>query len=448
MGFTPTASFGDCATISPATDGSGKVRAEVEIDDGDGDNTCQFLVEYAVDPYSSWTKVTLSEADSDTTATYGDPKVANADAYQVGNVASYITTSPGANKVSFVWPSRTDVPSGDGSYKLRITPYDGIFAGTAVSSLPFNLDNATPSESGATVTIDFGAAYSRDSTIDFTWSGFADSNTITTYYYSFTDNGGTETGTEASASPGQLFDASEGVVFVYVWAKDNYGNIGNAASDSIIVDTNAPDAPVIASFAYDSQSRITDICGTAEDAATVSVYDAGVYLGQTTADSNGDWCYTPDTPLSAGPHTISAIAEDEASNPSVDSYYHTVSYQDAVNIFQDTSVFKVDDISMRLEREAAYSFKFAVNADLPVTVHAYLQKNAEYGAYPDPAITLSGLGIEGTGPAAASGAGEGSWLELTVPGTPNADGVLELKVETFSIAIGARAWIDDISIAQ
>ena len=447
VNFTPAALFTGCAVISQATDGTGKVTAEVEIDDAEDDDQCEFLAEYSTGAFSTWTKATLSEDDSDTTATYGDPKVANADTYQVGNASGYITTSTGANKVSFVWLSGTDVPSADGSYKLRITPYGGMAAGTAVESSAFALDNAAPSESGATVIIDSGATYSQDSTLDFTWSGFADTNTISTYYYSFTDNGGTENGTEGS-SPGQLSGASEGTVSVYVWAEDEYGNIGNAASDSIIVDTNAPSAPQITGFLYDEQGRITQISGTAEAYSTVNVYDGGVYLGETTADENGNWTFTPAIPLNAGPHSISTITEDAAQNPSDDSYYYSLNQNIAVNVYQDTTTYKTDGVSMRMEREASYEFKFAVNTTSPVTVSAYLQKNASYGSQTDPTITLTGLGIDGAGAATASGGAVGSWTELTVGGAPNADGVLKLKVETFSTESGAEAWIDDISITQ
>ncbi len=107
--------------------------------------------------------------------------------------------------------------------------------------LVLNRDTAPPSPSEATVTIDDGNSTSTDTTLDFTWSGFTDEGTgITTYYYSFEDNGGTTSGTSTSSSPGQLSGASEGTVHVYVWAEDAAGNIGSAASDSITVDTLPP----------------------------------------------------------------------------------------------------------------------------------------------------------------------------------------------------------------
>lgn len=210
-----------------------------------------------------------------------------------------------------------------------------------------------------------------------------------------------------------------------------------------------PAAPVINFFGYDNQGQIVRICGISEAGAAVKVYDDGAYLDDVVADGSGDWCLDlTASPLASGPHSISAIAEDEATNPSPDSYYYSVPQNMAINIFQDTTTYKVDGVSVRMEREAFYEFKFAVNTTDSVTVSAHLQKNASYGAHTDPTITLTGLGITGTGAATDSGGAVGSWTELTVTGAPNADGVLKLKVETFSTESGAEAWIDDISITQ
>ena len=92
----------------------------------------------------------------------------------------------------------------------------------------------------------------------------------------------------------------------------------------------------------------------------------------------------------------------------------------------------------------------APDPDKPVTVKAYIRYSTEYGSAGKPKITLSGLGIAGieTGQyAVATGAAE-NLEQLTVTGTPNAKGVVTLKVETFSTADCAKAWIDDISVAQ
>ncbi|MBD3209426.1 hypothetical protein GF367_03330, partial [Candidatus Woesearchaeota archaeon] len=102
-----------------------------------------------------------------------------------------------------------------------------------------NLDTTPPTP--GTVVIEGGATHSTDTIIDFTWSGFdGNGSDITTYYYNFTDNGGTTDGDADPSSPGQLTGASQGGTTVYVWAEDDVGNIGNAASDSITVDSLPP----------------------------------------------------------------------------------------------------------------------------------------------------------------------------------------------------------------
>lgn len=103
----------------------------------------------------------------------------------------------------------------------------------------FNRDTAGPV--AGTVSIDGGAAVSLDTTLDFTWAGFTDAGVgVASYYYSFTNGGGTTSGTNDAASPGQLSGAAQGTVSVYVWAVDSLGNIGSAASDTIFVDSLPP----------------------------------------------------------------------------------------------------------------------------------------------------------------------------------------------------------------
>jgi hypothetical protein len=109
---------------------------------------------------------------------------------------------------------------------------------------------------------------------------------------------------------------------------------------------------------------------------------------------------------------------------------------------------------VRLEREASYRFKLAVSdgvtpePDKPVTVRAWLRKNGNY-AGAEPAITLRGPGMDGTGAAAAAmSAAADTWEQLSVTGTPDSNGVATLQVETFSAAGNAMVWIDDITCSQ
>ena len=208
-----------------------------------------------------------------------------------------------------------------------------------------------------------------------------------------------------------------------------------------------------------STGKITKIYGTGENGTTLTFYDKdnNPITGTTAWDGSGNFTFTPTTPLAPG-STVYVKSEDGATNSS-QSRSHVVMFEDYTDIFQDSTVFHGTGpgTSMRMEKDTSYEFNIAVNdgmtpdPDKPVTVKAYVQYNAAYGSAAKPKITLSGLGILGTETgqyAVATGAAEDIWEQLTVTCTPNVKGVLTLKVETFSTTDGAKAWIDDISVAQ
>ncbi|WP_429451262.1 Ig-like domain-containing protein [Paraburkholderia sp. WC7.3g] len=100
---------------------------------------------------------------------------------------------------------------------------------------------------------------------------------------------------------------------------------------TVIVHTTVPDAPVIIEVIDDQgtekgpigQGKPTDdaqpeIRGTAEPGSTVTIFDGGQVLGQTKADDNGNWSFTPETPLDEGNHNLTAVATNEVgtSEPS------------------------------------------------------------------------------------------------------------------------------------
>ncbi|KLG11719.1 hypothetical protein YA49_06440, partial [Enterobacter cloacae subsp. cloacae] len=97
----------------------------------------------------------------------------------------------------------------------------------------------------------------------------------------------------------------------------------------VIVDSTAPDAPVIGGLYDDAGSKTGNLAngdstddtrptlnGTAEAGSVVAVYDNGEKLGETTVDENGNWSFTPDTDLSEGKHNLTATATDAAGNTS------------------------------------------------------------------------------------------------------------------------------------
>jgi len=132
------------------TDGTGKVDISIEVDDLAGDD-CKALIEYTSDGTcsSGWVttpNVTLvGPATADYNDSGGTPDVTNANAYQVGSgTNTRIITSSGSNTVQFDWDSATNVPSGDGTYCLRLTVSDD-YNNQATDTITLTINNAAPS---------------------------------------------------------------------------------------------------------------------------------------------------------------------------------------------------------------------------------------------------------------------------------------------------------------
>ncbi|WP_407609388.1 Ig-like domain-containing protein [Pseudomonas aeruginosa] len=95
---------------------------------------------------------------------------------------------------------------------------------------------------------------------------------------------------------------------VNVVARDAAGN--SSPATSITVDGVAPSAPVV------EPSNGSELSGTAEPGSSVTLTDGnGNPIGQTTADANGNWSFTPSTPLPDGT-VVNVVARDAAGNSS------------------------------------------------------------------------------------------------------------------------------------
>jgi hypothetical protein len=76
-----------------------------------------------------------------------------------------------------------------------------------------------------------------DTEIVMTWDPSVDKGSgVSGYYINFQDNGETENGFWTTETASKLANGTEGVNNVYVWAKDNVGNIGSSISSEIFID--------------------------------------------------------------------------------------------------------------------------------------------------------------------------------------------------------------------
>ena len=114
-----------------------------------------------------------------------------------------------------------------------------------------------------------------------------------------------------------------------VSASNSAGSSGMSNSWVIIIDTLAPDAPALSQELDDVGSIQGFIASNAvidDDTPTlsgigvagnfISVYDNGILIGMTQVDENGNWTFTPDTPLSEGVHNLTLTQTDPAGNVS------------------------------------------------------------------------------------------------------------------------------------
>ncbi len=90
-------------------------------------------------------------------------------------------------------------------------------------------------------------------------------------------------------------------------ARDAAGN--TSASSSVITDNVAPAAPTI------TPSNGEQLSGTGEAGSLVIISVGGVVVGQVQVNAQGNWSFTPDTPLANGA-AVSIVARDPTGNQS------------------------------------------------------------------------------------------------------------------------------------
>ncbi len=144
----PSGEFKFYPNTRQKTDGSGVVQISVDIDDDNNQDTVKAKLEYVAGAscdFSTPLDPTLDPASI--SASFGLPSISNAAAYQVGQPGAWIITSPGMNTIGFNWLGRTDAPSADGDYCLRLTANDR-FDDQIPTTTVIKLDNVNPSPTG------------------------------------------------------------------------------------------------------------------------------------------------------------------------------------------------------------------------------------------------------------------------------------------------------------
>ncbi|KKQ60711.1 MAG: hypothetical protein US83_C0013G0001, partial [Candidatus Falkowbacteria bacterium GW2011_GWC2_38_22] len=249
------------------TDGSGIVDVTILADDADNNDTlrAKFMFNSACDFSGSYGDSTIDETDSNTFATYGDPKVNNANPFQIGTTTGWIKTSPGQNYVFFDWLSNLDLPAANGEYCMGLVVSDGVFEQVATHTRPITLDNVKPTVPGyltlaakdsSSVTLKFGT-----SSIDTNFRDYK-------IYYKIGTSGVTENDFVHSTSSDINLDEDDfnlattttisgldsKVEYVFnIWAYDTFGNRASSTIE-LSVKTNAAPTNISADNQYYSDS--------------------------------------------------------------------------------------------------------------------------------------------------------------------------------------------------
>ncbi|MFG9119036.1 Ig-like domain-containing protein [Pseudomonas paraeruginosa] len=207
-------------------------------------------------------------------------------------------------------------------------------------------------------------------------------------------------------------------------AQDPAGNTSGPASTT--VDAVAPPTPVI------NASNGSVITGTAEVGAKVILTDGnGNPIGETTADGNGDWTFTPATPLANGT-VVNAVAQDPAGNTSGPASTTVDSVAPSAPLLS----ISADGALLTGTAEPNSQVRIVVNGDTanPITVTVDGAGNFSLPFAP-PLITgelIAGVAVDAAG-------------NVSGPATINAP---DLAPPTISVPEAADSWINAAEIGD
>ncbi|UQQ29897.1 Ig-like domain-containing protein [Enterobacter bugandensis] len=248
------------------------------------------------------------------------------DSVVVGNTGTWSYTTPALPEGSNVLTIRETDPAGNQSGPSAdfTIVVDSISTTPVITSVTDNVGNtATPVASGSET---------NDATP--TLSGTADANSIVTIFDGATQIAVvTADGTGAwSFTPETAL--VEGPHAFTVQATDPQGNLSLASAPwSVVVDLTAPTVPTLDTVIDNVPGGVTGnltsgqatndntptISGTGQAGSTIYIMNNGTQLGTTTVDVNGNWSFTPTTPLDDGSYSLRAYATDAAGNASANS---------------------------------------------------------------------------------------------------------------------------------
>ncbi|MNM17105.1 hypothetical protein D3C81_273700 [compost metagenome] len=256
------------------------------------------------------------------------------------------------------WTFEPKLPLGLGDHKLTVEAVDAA-GNTSVPSDAFDLTlgNADkPNPPAITNVIDdvgsVTGSIQKDGITDDarpTVNGTAQAGMTVSVYIDGKLAGTAPVDAEGNWSFTPSADLADGPHYINATSTNSLGNVSPETGDyPFVVDTAAPGKPGNGDAELiDDEGSITGpitngsvtddstptFNGKAEPDSTVVIYDNDKNIGEAIADENGDWTFTPTTPLDDGDHSLSYEVVDKAGNVSEKS--------DPIDFTVDSSIVTV-----------------------------------------------------------------------------------------------------------
>ena len=358
----------------------------------------------------------------------------------------------------------TDLDDGPHAVTFNATDAAG---NTGSTTAPFNLtvDTGVPtapsitsaSDNVGSIQTSLATNQSTDDTTP-TLNGTAAANTTVTIY-----ENGQQVGTvQVNGSGSWSFTPSTPLVNgSHTWTAtvtDAAGNVSPASpAFTLVVDTSAPNAPVI-SQAIDDVGSVTGplgsgqttddtqprLVGTSEPFATVRIYEGATLVGSGTADAGGNWNIALNTTLTTGPHSFTAQATDASGNTSTSSTAFSLTIDTTppalpvlTNIVDDVGNAAATIANGGLTNDAQPTLTGTAEAgvtvkifDNGVQIGSVIATGGAWSFTPSPALSngphsLTFSATDATGNASAQTAGYVINVDATAPAAPVISAVID-----------------------
>ncbi|UKJ76048.1 Ig-like domain-containing protein [Azospirillum brasilense] len=322
---TVTADANGLWTVTTASLGDGAHSLTAVSSDATGTSSASSALTVTIDSAAPNTPTVTTALSNSTTPTLTGTAEADSTVTVTVGGATYTTTATGGN-----WSLNL----------ATATPVSGVLSlnanGTnAVSAIAIDAAGNTSTAGTQSLVIDttppsaptvISAALSNSTTPTLTGTAEADSTVTVTVggaTYTTTATNGTWSLNLATATPtaGSLSLNANGANPVSATATDAAGNVSTPGTQSLVIDTTAPNAPTVTTALSNSTTPI--LAGTAEADSTVTVTVGGATYSTTATGGNWSIDLATATPIAGslslnanGANPVSATATDAAGNVS------------------------------------------------------------------------------------------------------------------------------------